>query len=255
MRIERVNVIGSGNVGKQLAQQIAVHRNVVSIYSRGFEKARSLSKLIDATPVSRAEGLKEDVDLNIVCVSDDSIKEVIQKLPKHIPIVHTSGSVDISIFEGFEHFGILYPLQTFSADRAVEMDHVPFLIEANSEEFQQALVYFAQDCFSELVELCDSEKRKLIHIAAVITANFSNQLVKQAKDILDKESISYKILEPLMYEIVKKAFDLGPEEAQTGPAQRGDKEIIQNHLNMLEGKEIKEVYRILSKLINPEVVD
>ncbi|MCH2231679.1 MAG: DUF2520 domain-containing protein, partial [Crocinitomicaceae bacterium] len=66
---------------------------------------------------------------------------------------------------------------------------------------------------------------------------------------------SYKILEPLMYEIVKKAFDLGPEEAQTGPAQRGDKEIIQNHLNMLEGKEIKEVYRILSKLINPEVVD
>lgn len=255
MKIERVNIIGAGNVGTHLAKQIGYHKNVVSIFSRKFEKARSVAAIINARPVSNLSSIPSDVDLNIISVADDAIIEVINSLPKNIPIVHTSGSVNISIFEGFDHYGILYPLQTFSKDRAIEMSAVPFLIETNSEDFERRLINFASECFSEKVEVVDSEKRKIIHLGAVIAANFSNHLLYEAEKILNTHDLPFDILEPLMKEAVRKAFDIGPEAAQTGPAKRGDKTIIKNHLKMLSDSDFKEVYKALSGLINPDVIE
>jgi predicted short-subunit dehydrogenase-like oxidoreductase (DUF2520 family) len=43
---------------------------------------------------------------------------------------------------------------------------------------------------------------------------------------------------------------MGPEEAQTGPAKRGDLDILDNHLEFLKGQEaIAEIYKVISQHI------
>jgi predicted short-subunit dehydrogenase-like oxidoreductase (DUF2520 family) len=103
---------------------------------------------------------------------------------------------------------------------------------------------------TEKVYEFDSSKREKIHLAAVFASNFTNYLLTISKDILVTEKIDYKILEPLVEESIQKAFSIGPQEGQTGPAVRGDFEIWQRHLHLLGPDEnVKKIYDHLSNQI------
>ena len=55
-------------------------------------------------------------------------------------------------------------------------------------------------------------------------------------------------LKPLVEETIKKAFDLGPENSQTGPAMRHDETTLQKHLEMLGSSPgLNELYGVISK--------
>jgi hypothetical protein len=40
-----------------------------------------------------------------------------------------------------------------------------------------------------------------------------------------------------------------PKEIQTGPAARGDQKTIESHLNIIQEKELKEIYQLISDRI------
>ena len=68
-----------------------------------------------------------------------------QKLPlKSSIIVHTSGSVSIKTLQHFTNYGIFYPLQTFSKNKEVDIDKVPFCIEANNKTTEKLLTDLAK---------------------------------------------------------------------------------------------------------------
>jgi predicted short-subunit dehydrogenase-like oxidoreductase (DUF2520 family) len=71
-----------------------------------------------------------------------------------------------------------------------------------------------------------------------------------AKDITDKSKIDFNILKPLISETVNKIYKLDPKEAQTGPAIRGDNKTINKHLASLENEKHKELYKLITDLIN-----
>jgi len=71
-----------------------------------------------------------------------------------------------------------------------------------------------------------------------------------AADILKKHDLEFDILRPLLNEFFTKANLMDPWAAQTGPAIRGDQNIISTHLEMLNDlNEYKQLYRLLSTLI------
>ena len=43
-------------------------------------------------------------------------------------------------------------------------------------------------------------------------------------------------------------MDLDPYAAQTGPAKRNDRKVVEKHLSLLEGEQ-KEIYNIVSRAI------
>ena len=47
----------------------------------------------------------------------------------------------------------------------------------------------------------------------------------------------------------KKVKIISPADAQTGPAKRGDIDLIQKHLHELEGTNLQEIYTIMSAYI------
>jgi predicted short-subunit dehydrogenase-like oxidoreductase (DUF2520 family) len=164
-------------------------------------------------------------------------------------VAHTSGIVEMKVLEKFEHFGVFYPLQTFSKSRSVEMASVPFCIEGNDEESWKKLFKLAKK-LSHSVQYLNSSERKQIHLAAVFVNNFTNHLYAKAEKLLEEKNINFEILLPLIQETAAKLNHLQPCDAQTGPARRKDLNTIKIHSEMLKNNpELLEIYELFSHQI------
>lgn len=247
----RVNIIGAGNVATHLSKALfAAGVEIVSVFSRDFINARALSYQFGAKAIDSVLDADPNVDLNIVTIKDDAIEEVAEVLNKKVPVVHTSGSASMHVFMGFDQYGVLYPLQTFSKQRALDIASIPFLIEASSIEFESWLIEFCQQYLSEEAYRADSKKRGEIHLAAVFACNFTTQLLHESDVMLKRTTnLGLSLLHPLIRETMEKTLELGPEVAMTGPAKRGDIATIEKHLKQLTDEDLKTIYRIISDRI------
>lgn len=71
-----------------------------------------------------------------------------------------------------------------------------------------------------------------------------------AEEILKDQKIDFEIIHPLIMETARKAGRIGPLQAQTGPAIRGDKTTIDAHLKMLDSyPAYKEFYEVITNSI------
>lgn len=244
--ISKINIIGSGNVAHHLAMSLI--KTDVLLYCRDL---KSIEPTLRNSGIQIVEGLDvlRDADLTILAVSDDALLSVSKKINSSQAVVHTSGSVHMEVLKQFGNYGILYPLQTFSKKDELDINEVPFLLEASDEKFEKALLSFCSKQLSGLVSVVNSEQREKIHLAAVVVNNFVNQLFFEAQEILKQEHLDWTLLKPLIHETIRKAEDIGPKAAQTGPAKRNDKKIIDKHLSLIDDPKIKEIYRLISERI------
>ena len=103
---------------------------------------------------------------------------------------------------------------------------------------------------SDNVNKINSEQRKTIHLAAVFACNFSNHLYTIASEILENNKLSFDILKPLIEETALKIKNNHPSQMQTGPAIRGDKKIMDQHLKLLsKDKKLQTIYKLMSQSI------
>lgn len=197
------------------------------------------------------EDLPAEADIILICVSDSAIKSVIERLPESDALVsHTAGSIPMEIFsEKFKNYGVFYPLQTFT--KGIELDYkkIPVFIEGSSPEVSLKLKKLAAS-FSEDVREADSGKRKSLHLASVFACNFTNALAGIAEYILREADLDFSAIRPLMRQTLDKLENISPKMAQTGPAARGDFNVIDAHMKMLENHpELQEIYSNLSDYI------
>ena len=246
--IKSVNIIGAGNVAFHLAKNLNKEIQIVNVYSRTFENALSLANEFGGNAIQDLSKIIS-ADLTIISVVDDAIMDVISQLPSDLNVVHTSGSRGVEVLSKFSESGVFYPLQTFSKSKSVNISDVPFLLEASTSDFYASLEAFCNSNFSNNVQFADSEKRGVIHLSAVLTSNFLNHLIAESKELLESSNVDYKVLQPLLQETVRKAFENDPVLAQTGPAKRKDAGVLKKHEDMLSNEKLKKVYQLLSQLI------
>jgi predicted short-subunit dehydrogenase-like oxidoreductase (DUF2520 family) len=144
-------------------------------------------------------------------------------------------------------YGVFYPLQTFSRQKAVNVSEIPFFIEGSDDEVTTLLMSLAER-LTDKVYKADSKQRATLHIAAVFACNFANHLWGISADILAQSGYSFDVFKPLLQETLRKAFEMGPTAAQTGPAKRGDMNVINGHLAKLDGDR-HELYELITKMI------
>lgn len=92
-------------------------------------------------------------------------------------------------------------------------------------------------------------KEKALHLAAVFACNFSNAMFDIGNKILEKNNIDWDFIIPLLEETVNKVKSISPEKAQTGPAKRGDVDLIQTHLESLKGSGFEKIYQEITAYI------
>lgn len=246
----RVVLIGSGNVATHLAK--ALSGSLCAIISRNLEHAERLASPlgIDAyNDFGILSGIQPDII--IISVADNAIHNIVGsvgRLDYEPLVVHTSGTIAKEELSSISaRTGVLYPLQTFSAAAVVDVSSVPFFTETALADDCLLLDSLAHS-LSQKVFHADAESRRVLHIAGVFTSNFTNVLLESVEHILSEVGYSLDIVKPLLEATVAKLFEMGPHNAQTGPARRGDFDVIASQYEALPAN-LKPVYEVLTNLI------
>ena len=250
-----VSFIGSGNLAWHLAAALDnTDYSVREVFSRHPANARALvERLYNAQIRSTLDFSDSNSRIFIVAVPDDVLPDIVEDiiLPQNTILVHTSGSRPLAVLQdaGARYTGVFYPLQTFSKKTKVDFGEIPVFIESDDRETEKTLLAMAKS-ISRKVFRISSEQRKALHIAAVFASNFTNHMLTISKAIMSKNNLQYEWLKPLIAETINKSLQIGPEPAQTGPARRGDLEILDAHMAFLEDDEaVAEIYRVISQHI------
>jgi len=248
----KIVMLGAGNVATHLC--LALQKadiKISQVYSRTEEAAVKLANQLNATHTTDISDVFIDADIYFYCLKDSILEEIIPqiKAPEAIHI-HTAGSMNVNIFAPyFKNYGVLYPLQTFSVNKAVNFSEVPVFIEASNEKVEGKIKNLAQ-CLTSKVFVITSVQRIKLHLAAVFACNFTNYLYTLSSEIVSEANLPFDILIPLITETADKIKSLTPLDAQTGPAVRMDQNVISKHLALLDESEDKKmIYEELTKQI------
>lgn len=236
----KVAIVGFGNVGFHLANRISEAGHQVTIFSRNPENEdqRLFSEI--------NEGF---FDFILLTIPDDHIKSTAAKIESNGPLMlHTSGSRPMSDLENHKNFGVLYPLQTFSKSKAVDFEKLQIFIEGNSQEAQEKIKNFAES-LCPAVRALSSQDRARLHLAAVFACNFSNHMYHLAEKQLKDIDMKFQDLQPLVEETLRKALEINPSLAQTGPAVRNDQSTIQKHVDLLDDEKMQKMYKLITESI------
>jgi len=247
-----ISFAGAGKVAEALCKELFHAGFIIDIVASETElNGRTLSESCNAIWSSDLI-FPDSTKIIIVAVPDHRLKSVLETL-KCAPgtlVVHTAGSFGLEIFPfQIKQKGIFYPLQTFSKNRKISFIDLPFLLESSSEESSAILKNMAESIGGK-VHFVDTEKRRMLHLAAVFVCNFTNHMLTMGKDIALKAGFSFEILAPLIQETILKAMDSGPEISQTGPAIRHDQNTIEKHLELLSfSSELQKIYTEMTQSI------
>ena len=247
----KIVFLGSGNVATHLALAFkASGQEIVQVWSRNMPNAEALAVQVGARGIDDLTSIVANADLYLIAVKDEAIKELVPALKGLNGIVaHTSGATEISVLQELKHYGVFYPLQTFSQHKELDLSNTPICLEANSPVSME-LLNDAAMLISRSPYLVDSAQRKVLHMAAVFACNFSNHLYHLGYSIMQTHGLDFEILKPLISETANKIKDEVPFDVQTGPAVRRDQETMLKHLQLLNNApDLQEIYKTLSESI------
>jgi predicted short-subunit dehydrogenase-like oxidoreductase (DUF2520 family) len=234
---------------------LALHEaghDVLAVFSRTMEHARILAERIGSQPTDDICALPNEADLFIVSVKDAVLTDVVQQLVQGREeqfFAHTAGSMPLELFQGpAHHYGVFYPMQSFSKERRINFSEVPVFLEASDAQTLTQLKALSATLTPHVYELSTDERRYL-HLAAVFACNFANHCYALSAEILQQHGLPFSVMLPLIDETARKVHYLSPLEAQTGPAIRYDLNVINKQQQLLDDPAMKELYERLSKSI------
>lgn len=250
----KIVLIGAGNLATHLGKALhAAGHDMVQVFSRTMQSAETLASLLDAEPLTDMAQVRDDADVYIFSVKDSALEQLISQLcggEKKV-FLHTAGSMPMSVFrEKALHYGVLYPMQTFSKQREVDFSIIPCFIEAN-DEFALKQIDGLAGQISHRVYQLSSEDRKYLHLSAVFACNFANHCYAASQELLQQHGIPFDVMLPLIDETAAKVHGMTPKEAQTGPAVRYDENVIGKQIQLLENQPyFQKIYDCMSKSIH-----
>ena len=271
----KIVLIGAGNLATHLGKALhAAGHDMVQVFSRTMQSAETLASLLDAEPLTDIAQVRDDADVYIFSVKDSALVQLVAQLCRHEAdglgedgavnalrkakkgehervFLHTAGSMPMSVFKGMaQHYGVLYPMQTFSKQREVDFSIIPCFVEANDEFAQKQIEGLAREISGRVYQL-SSEDRKYLHLSAVFACNFANHCYVISQELLEEHGIPFDVMLPLINETAAKVHEMKPKDAQTGPAVRYDENVIGKQSKLLENHpHFKKVYDSMSKSIH-----
>jgi len=243
-----ITIIGTGNVATRLGVALqAANHTIVQIIGRNAQTGHDLAQQLNCRFDDSTQKVDPNAELIIIAVSDNALENIIAELPFTTALVtHTAGSMPMSLLQCFNNHGVIYPFQTLSRQKEIDMTQVPLLIEGNTPTTTDQLGKLAKT-ISNRVTMITSEQRQQLHLAAVFACNFTNHLYAIAHRLLTEKGLDFALIRPLIEETAAKIWTLPPHEAQTGPAVRHDDKVMEKHLKTLAtAPDLQTLYRQLS---------
>lgn len=216
----RVRIIGAGKAGKSLGTVL----ESAGWHVRGYLGRKD--ELSNATA---------DTDVLVIATPDKSIAKVAKLVEPHpeVLVLHLSGAEGLNVLEGHPRRAALHPLVSLPS------------AELGAQRLVGAWFAMAGDPQAELVvdalkgrvfPLAESA-RATYHAAAVIASNHLVALLGQVERIAALADVPFEVMLELAQTTLENVKLLGPTNALTGPAARGDTLTIAKHLKALPTSE------------------
>lgn len=251
-------MIGSGRVATCMGPQLkAAGHTIACVYSRTMANARELADALGAPATDSLQSLPM-ADVYLTMLTDDALARLAPAIVKgreNALFLHTAGSIPMGIWKdaGAGRYGVLYAMQTFSKGAQIDWPQVPVFVEGSDAAELETVKTLASDLSGRVAELSSTGRKKL-HVAAVFTCNFSNHMYAIADKLLATEGVPFRVMLPLVRETARKVETMSPQDAQTGPAVRGDRKVINEHLELLKDYPgYAALYRLISIDINKDL--
>lgn len=236
---------------------------VVQVYSPTADNAKSLAEKLSCGYCTDINDVDVNADIYVCSVKDSAQQQVWNELKCRFVdsdidvadriVVHTAGALAMDGEDGlaavFPNCGVVYPVQSFSKQRSVDLSHTPFLIEATIPSTLEKL----RDFVATVSDRCydaTTKQRNALHPAAVFASNFANHMYAIANRLMEKNGLPFEILIPLIQETAQKVMEVTPVAAQTGPAVRGDEVVMRKQEKglMADDRDAElEIYRLVSQ--------
>lgn len=195
-----------------------------------------------ATRRRAIDELASDSELILIAVSDRAIAEVAEKIPEtKATILHPSGALT-SLRDGFS----LHPLKALPpVGEPSDLRGALLVFEGKQRETARRI---ADAAGARLAEI-DPRQKVLYHAAAVFGSNYVAALLDIAEQLIGIENARDDIaaLAESAIENWRKHTDA---RRFTGPAARGDREVLKRHIDALrDDTQVAELYRLLAERI------
>ena len=245
-------LVGAGNMGTVMAYALMEGGNTpVAVWSRTHESASLLGERVGCAFTDDLASLPA-ADVVIISVVDSALPDVAADVAAKFPdalLLHTAGSIPMDALRvaGASRYGVLYPMQTVNKNSVTSLENVTTFIEG-CDDAATAQIKELATIMSKKVVYATSEQRSALHVAAVFACNFSNAVYNMAYELMLRNGLPFDAMLPLIDEAARKMHRMLPPEAQTGPARRGDDNVMNAHKAMLDS-ELANIYEALSNYI------
>lgn len=241
-----LNVIGAGRVGQTLAHlwQRQGLCQVQDLLARSQASAAKAAAFIGAGRVAASLAELREADLWMLSVPDTQVAAVAAELAQALqargtvrPAIafHCSGFLQASALAPLQALGwqaaSVHPVLNFASPEAgvARFAGTPCGLEGD-----EAAVAALQPLFAGVGGVCFpviSEHKPLYHAAAVFASNFTTVLQAIGQEAWQAAGVPAELVpqvhEALLRATVENTLALGPARAITGPAARGDTQVVQ----------------------------
>lgn len=189
--------------------------------------------------------LTRESELLLVAVSDRAITGVMESIPDSDAVIfHASGALP-AMRGGFS----LHPLRTLPpVGEPSDLTGALLVFEGEHRRTAKLIAAAVGARFAEV----DRERKPLYHAAAVFGANYVAVMLEISERLMDRAGV-HGVREDLVA-LARSATEnwsasTGPARF-TGPAARGDEEVMRSHLQALADQpELTEIYELLAREI------
>ena len=215
-----VRVIGSGRAGGAMAAALA---------ASGWQVRETLGRGASAAEV---EAAAREVGLLLIATPDSAIAQVAKAVApdSQAVVAHMSGALGLDAVAPHRRRAAIHPL-TSMPDPALGARRLRsgcwFAVAGDPISLT-----VVSDLGGQAFEVSE-RARALYHAAAAIASNHLVALLGQAERVCEKADAPFEAMLSLVRATLDNVAELGPADALTGPAARGDEATIQRHLEAL----------------------
>ncbi len=270
--IPTLNVIGAGRLGKTLAYlwQKSGRVHIQAVCNRSMVSSQRAVNFIQAGHAYDDYARLPKADVWLLACGDNQLSDCCQQLCQqhHFAgqetMFHCSGALtaqEVLAPAPRLHIASIHPIKSFADPlQSVHNFAGTYCGMEGDKEALTRLIPLFESIGAQLFTI-KPEAKTLYHSASVIACNYlvalqelSIQTYAQAG--VEREQ-AMQILRPIVQNTTENIFQLGTQNALTGPIARGDNQTVEKQLTALKSwdTDYAEIYRLLGKVATQIVPD
>ena len=254
-------------MGQTLAALLHQHGVCVvqDLFSRTTASAEQAASFVGVGRVAPSLADMRPADLWLISVPDGQIAEVAAQLAaaqgqamQGAVAWHNSGFLSGEVLTPLQAVGAstasVHPVLSFATPAGAVAQFAGTLCGVEGQVHALAVLRPLVAAIGGQGFEIESAKKPLYHAAAVFCSNFTVVLQGVAQEAWRESGVPTELLAPLTQALLQSSvanvFKLGPAEALTGPAARGDMAVVQRQAAAVQAwhPQVGEVYQLLSDM-------